>query len=275
MRGIALLIIVLVVLLALLVVRARTGGGAKLGGGLLPAIFGGAGARKKADTSRISSPRARARAEKGDVIVDTLNLTHHLIESGALKDDEAVARVLKKAKSKNGDAAPSHLISRCTITAAIRHSAPLLKEYFPGMIIYVIKDRESLPNTPRTRAFYATLAREQKVHIHVVERPDPDMYGASKRASWHVSGNTDPSHQQKGRDDFYIGLMAWKMQCGALTEDRMHDFDALKTEVAPFVVYEIKPWSDNPPVRNHVNPSAAEYKRVRAPTRLGFYYYDL
>jgi hypothetical protein len=252
MEGAILLVVLLAVLLALLI--AARGGAARSAAAL---ITGGAVSPRSRAAEHIRSPRARARAARSDVVVDTLNLTHHLMCDGALGED--------------GEGS----ISQCAITAAIRHSAPLLKEYFPGRVLFVIKDRDSLPNTPRTRALYAALARDAKVHIHIVERPDPSMYGTANRASWHATGHTDPSHQQKGRDDFYVGLMAWKMNCGALTEDRMRDFNELKLEVAPFVVHEISPWSVQPPVRNHVNPGAREYARIRAPTRLNFRDYGL
>ena len=259
----AVLLLVLVALLALLCA------GAPRGAPVFGAIVGGAAARKRADMSHIRSPGARSRAEKADVVVDTLNLTHRLIDAGALDADADAAREIRAGRR----------ISKCTIFAAIRHSAPLLREYFPSRIIYVVKDRDGHLSTPCTRPFYVRLAREERVHIHMVERP-ADEAGAPAaidraRESWHTSGEAGTTHQQKGRDDFYIGLLAWKLRCGALTDDRMRDFDKLKTEVRPFIVHEITPWTDQSPLKNYVNPGAREYQRVRAPTRLRYADYGL
>lgn len=264
--GIALLVVLLVVVLALLVAWRNCRHAWRPAD--LRRALGGAVA-KKADMSHIRSPGARARAEKADVVVDTLNLTYRLAENGTLSADADAVRDIRAGRR----------ISKCTISAAIRHSAPVLREFFPSRVVFVIKDRDTHLSTPHTRPFYARLAREEKVHIHLVERPTGEngTAGAIDRApaSWHPSGDTDSSHQQKGRDDFYVGLLAWKMRCGALTDDRMRDFDKLKTEVRPFVVHEISPWTDGRPAKNYVNPGAREYQRVRAPTRLRYADYGL
>lgn len=199
-------------------------------------IFGGSAAAAAA---------ARARAAKGDVVVDTLNLTHHLMK-------------------------PGERISQCAIVDAIRHSTPILREHFPGMIVYVIKDRDSERNDARAYAIYQDLARDQRVHIHIVERPA----SGDHRASWQPSGSDHRTHQALGRDDLYVGLLAWRLRCGALTADRMSDFGRLKTEVAPFVVRAVTPWGTRYET-NYVNPGAREYARVRAPTRLDYADYDL
>lgn len=230
----------------------------------------GGGTRTDA-AARFSSPRARARADKEDVVVDTLNLTHHLLESGALQEyDEQVKEECSGSKT----------LTKCAIVAAIRYSTEVLREHFPGRITYVIKDRESLPNDPSTRALYRQVARETKAHIHIVERSKSDrdseqgVAGSTRKASWQPTGEDvkkgeSGPHQRLGRDDFYLGLLAWKLRCGALTEDRMRDFDKLKIEVAPFTVHEISPWSETA-TKNYVNPSAQEYRQVRAPPRLRY-----
>ena len=241
------LLVVLLIVLGMIVASARRRAVHITGGADGPKLRG--------------SPGARARAARDDVVIDTLNLTHHLLDLGILQEaDAGVARAFGYKSPGAG-----RRITKCTIIAAIRYSAPVLRERFPGRIIYVIKDRDTIANTPNTRTFYQRAAREANVHIHMVEKPKD----AAARLSWQPAGETSTTHQRAGRDDFYLGLLAWKLRCGALTEDRMRDFEKLKTEVDSFVVYEMTPWGERP-VKNFVNPGARDYARVFAPTRLRF-----
>lgn len=235
----------------------------------LGVMAGRAGARPARGLLRLGgaarSPGARARAERQDVVVDTLNLTHHLLQQGTLqKDDEGVGATPRRAGAR---VAP---LTRCDILAAIRYATPVLRQHFSGRIIYVVKDRDSLPNSAASRALYLRTARETGAHVHIVERPSE----ARPRASWQPAGAVGATHQRAGRDDFYLGLLAWKLRCGALTEDRMRDFERLKSEVDPFVVLELAPWAERP-AKNYVNPGARDYARVGPPTRLAFADYGL
>lgn len=212
-------------LLVLLVVLAAVAGlllwRARAGPGRLAAALGGAAPEK--------SPH---------LVVDLLNLTHHLRASGALP----------------GGRSP---LDTCDVLAAVEHSTPLLRPRFAGQLMYVAKDRESALNSPRVRALYQAAARRHGVHIHVVERYADE--GEQPRRS----------HSALGRDDFYMGLLAWKHRCGVLTADRMRDFQALKSEVRPFQVYEYAYWREQP-AKNQVKPAARDYDRVARPSRLDY-----
>ena len=240
-----------------------------------------------------ASPRVRKAMESENVIVDTLNLTHWLLDKTD-QDPAARAEVFpslaqcaprkragQKKKAKGTTARglrPSDRprITQCTITEAIEYSAPQLKAQFSGDVIYVIKDRDRTSHDDRTRVLYAMLARRCQVSIHLTER---DARDSELRASWQASGNDARSHQTSGRDDFYIGMLAWKLRCAVLTEDRMRDFQELKTEVDPFRVFAIDHWKlrEEPGVgiterlrSELVNPSALEFRQTRSPIRIGF-----
>jgi len=209
------------------------------------------------------TPRKKKANGSGNVVVDTLNLTHWLVGRALAGERQGEARGRKKQ------------VSQCDVVDAIERTAPLLKRRFPGEVIYVVKDRDSVPNDERTRVVYATVARRCGVSVHLTERT------GDARAAWQPGGSGTRTHQVGGRDDFYMGLLAWKYRCGVLTEDRMRDFQELKREVDPFRVHTIDHWKLPPYSASsvgiverlrpeHYNPGARDFAAVRSPVRIGF-----
>lgn len=247
--AIFLLVVILVVVLALLAARPLR-------------LFG----RKPCGRVRVGG-RESARSKKAkaspNVVVDTLNLTHHLLSAGF---DPALGSIPTAASARKQAEKP---LTLCAIVAAIDYSAPILRQDFSGRIIYVVKDRET-PKTSAQRdlapALYRAAARRNRVSVHLVEKEARPSTGLS---AWRATGETEPTHQRLGRDDFYMGLLAWKLQCGVLTEDRMRDFQKLKTEVQPFRVEQFDHWTLCS-TKTQVTPGARDYERILAPIRLSF-----
>ena len=166
------------------------------------------------------------------IVVDTLNLTYWL-----------------------GSTSKSPMqISTAAIVNTIAQTADIVKKMFPGRIMYVLKDRESVLNDPDTRKAYADAAREHSVYIYAVERYE-EPPRATRRAG---------THSERGRDDFYAAVLAKRYRCSVLSEDKFRDFDQFRTDVTPFHVYEYNYWRDLPD-RDYVDPSAPAFKKLRKP----------
>lgn len=187
---------------------------------------------------RRTRSRARERAlESENVVVDTLNLVHWL------------GRDSRKA------------VRTCDIVSAIDETAPILRRRFPGRVIFVTKTRETPaegPEAAQIRALYQAASRRNKVYVNVVERlPDSD----AKKSQ---------NHAALGRDDFYLIMLAWKLNCPVLSRDRFRDLRDMKTgHLDKFHVYSYSPFK-NFPDRDFVNPAAAEFARMRRPLTIDY-----
>ena len=229
----ALLVLVIVCLiLAALCLRASPPGAsgalAGVAAGLRPSVSAGGALRT---SSRSQSPRRTLDpAKSAHVVVDTLNLVHWLFQEEA----------------KN--------LTLALITRAIDATAPTLKLQHPGVIVYVIKDRESKFNDDAARAEYKRAADRNRVHIALTERyPDPPA-------------GTKPSaeHSAQGRDDFYMSVLARRFRCAVLTADRLKDFDRFRATIPPFHVYEYFFWRDLPH-RVYIRPDSPAFAQLRKP----------
>lgn len=202
-----------------------------------------------------ATPAASAASAASDLVIDTLNLTHHLLAAGRLRPAAGSA-------SKNQ-------VTWELIAQAIAAAAPVLHPQYSGRLYFVLKDpdggRPGGRAAPKDKspacehgAAFARLAAELGVHIHVAERArDP-------AAEWQRLGTSEPTHQKVGRDDFYMGYLAWKRGAPVLSEDRMRDFQLLKTEVRPFRVRAFDRDASGGNV-DHIFPGAPEYRRIRKP----------
>lgn len=166
------------------------------------------------------------------VVVDTLNLTHHL----AVKQ-------------------PKHLTTE-QIVGTIDTTAAKLRAEFPGRVMYVVKDRENALNDTTQRLAYHEAAVRNSVFIYVVERyevpPNTSTKGKSK------------AHSARGRDDMYMAILARKHRCKVLTGDKFRDFDEWRKEVEPFHVDEYTYWRDLPE-RDYVKPLSPAYRALKRP----------
>jgi hypothetical protein len=168
------------------------------------------------------------------IVVDTLNLTHWLNRGTR---DLTVASIID----------------------AIDTTAPDLKLRHADRVMYVVKDRESTFNDQEARDLYATAAKRNGVYVYVVERYQDPPSGAV----------ASTEHSARGRDDFFITMLAHKWRCAVLTEDRMRDFDQFRANIPPFHVYEYTYWRDLPS-REFVKPASTGYARLKKARRVGY-----
>ena len=192
-----------------------------------------AGAERK---GRPPTRKERALQSK-NLVVDTLNLTHWLKRRTSLKT-----------------------VDLCDIIAAIDETAPVLRKRYTGRVIFVTKDRETRVEKEalvRARKLYQATARRNGVYINIVERLPGDA-------------KSSKSHAAFGRDDFYLIMLAWKLNCPVLSRDRFRDLCDMKTgHLDKFHVYAYSPVKDLPD-RDYVNPAAAEFSLMRRPALIDY-----
>lgn len=245
-RSAALLLLVLLLLAVLLaLVAGRAARAAPLAAPLAAAL---AASRPPGGVEGGRPPAAGRRpgrlpdpAASKHIVVDTLNLTHWLRSRQA------------------GPAAPpgppaAAAIGRAEIISAVDRTAPALKLRHPGQVIYVLKDRETQFNEQAAHDEFQAAAVRNGVYISVAERyADPPAGAAPSQA-----------HSSRGRDDFYMGLLAHRYRCAVLTGDRLRDFADFRATIPPFHVMEYAFWR-RLPHRDFVRPDAAAFARVRKP----------
>jgi hypothetical protein len=170
------------------------------------------------------------------IVIDTLNLTHWL-HSKAPLSPEAIA-------------------------STIDETAPILLSRYKGRVMYVLKDRESQFNDEKARKVYQDAAKRNGVYVYIAERyPDPPK---------GVKISTE--HSARGRDDFYISLLANRWRCPVLTEDRMRDFSSFRGTIQPFHVYEFAFWRDLPN-REFIRPESAAWRQLKKPRMIRYNLY--
>jgi hypothetical protein len=188
------------------------------------------------------TPRRKAALQSKNLVVDTLNLAHWLRRRAPLKK-----------------------VDLCDILSAIDESAPIIRKKYTGRIIYVTKDRES-PETSvekaRSRALYQSAARRNGVYVDVVERLPTDIARSS-------SSRRKP-HSGLGRDDFYLIVKSWKLNCPVLSRDRFRDLSEMKGgHLEKFRVYSYSPFTSLPS-HDYVNPTAVEFAHMGRPVTVDY-----
>lgn len=184
--------------------------------------------------------RARPRADLAPhLVVDTLNLTHWLT-------------------ARKGRPPP---LTPAAIVATIDATAATLRARHPGRVMYVVKDRETALNSAETQALYRAAAERNGVYVYAVEQyADPPAAGRERERARRAGAE----HSSRGRDDFYMALLARRWRCAVLTEDRFRDFARFRATVPPFHVREFAYWRAAP-ARDFVDPAAAAHARVPPP----------
>ena len=186
----------------------------------------------------LGAPRRGLDHTKSDhIVVDTLNLTHWLHEKSRGRKPFALTPAL--------------------IADTIDRTAPALLKRHPGRVMYVLKDRESQFNDEATREVYRQAADRNKVHVLIVERYADPPKGVAVSAD----------HSARGRDDFFIAMLAHRWRCAVLTEDRLRDFDQFRATIQPFHVYEFAFWRTH---REFVRPESLAYARMKKPRMLRY-----
>ena len=192
-----------------------------------------------ARTHQMTTVGGRGALESENVVVDALNLTHWL-----QKD-------------------PSARIGTRDILAAIRKTAPVLRQRFPGRVVYVTKNRETPVEKKKAAAIreqYQEIAKRYNIYVSLVERtPSRDL-----------SPSVPHHHAALGRDDFYMIYLARKYGCSVLTRDRFRDLASMKMgHLDRFHVYTYLPFRGWPE-RDYVNPSAPELRRLKRPATIDY-----
>lgn len=181
--------------------------------------------------SAISGGAARPPAPSPHVVVDGLNVTHWLV----------------------GDLSRGHT---CVVDM-IDRTAPVLRERYPGRVMYVLKDRTSVRYEEDAHAAFQAAAVRNSVYVCVAER-----YEVPPRPAPNQLGRP-PAHGNLGRDDYYMAMLAERWRCSVITNDKLRDFASLRHDVPPFHVVEYAYWRKRPE-REYVRPGA-ERRPLRMP----------
>ena len=192
------------------------------------AHFGGSVTRFGGSAAAARPRRGPDYTKSAHIVVDTLNLTHWL-NPGAAMSPKLIAETVDR-------------------------TAPELVRRHSGRVMYVLKDRESQFNDEAAREVYRQAADRNKVYVYVAEKYVDPPKGVSH----------SDEHSARGRDDFFVSLLAHRWRCAVLTEDRLRDFDQFRKTIQPFHVYEFAFWR-TAPLREFVRPEASAYVRMKKP----------
>lgn len=239
LNAVALVLIFVCLLLAAWLLSPGGGGASRSlkesasGGGLVGVIAGALATPSRRRAA--SGPKRPDPAQSPHLVIDTLNLVHW-VHGEALRAGRAT-------------------LTPALIAETVDSTAPTLKARHPGRLVYVLKDRESQLNDEAARAAYKAAAGRSKVWVAVVER-----YAEPPSTGLPATGE----HSERGRDDFYMSVLASRLRCAVLTADRLRDFARFRATVRPFHVYEYTYWRDQP-LREYVRPESPAYAKLRKP----------
>lgn len=229
MNPFLLAVVVVVLVICLLLAAASLAGGPR---GLAQRLGGAARAPAARAPRRGPDPALSAH-----VVVDTLNFTHWHLEREARERGSEPAALTPEA-----------------IVAAIDAAAPVLKKRHPGRVMFVLKDRESQFNDAAVREKYRLAAERNGVYVSIAERYLDPPTGVKPSAE----------HSVRGRDDFYMSLLAFRYRCAVVTVDKLRDFSRFRATIPPFYVLEYTFWRDRPE-REYIRPDSPAYARMRKP----------
>lgn len=217
--------------------------------GLATASLGLAAGRRGLPARGGAARPRRDPAASPHLVVDTLNLVHWLRAQAPAPSGAAPAP------------APAPVLGLREILSAVDSTAAPLKAAHPGRVMYVLKDRETCPVDALTRAALKAAAARNGVYIILTEKyPDqeaPRGVAPSK------------AHSARGRDDFYLALLAERWGCAVATEDRLKDFEQFRKTLQPFLVSEWAYWREGVH-RDSVRPESRAYSRLRRPRAVRF-----
>lgn len=155
----------------------------------------------------------------GDIVIDTLNVIMYIC---------------------------NNKLSIQKICAGIEYISKKLKKFFHGRLMFVIKDREHIFNTPEVREEYKKLAKLLKIYIYIAEKYETNA------PSW--KGPNSYTHSIKGRDDLATIILAKKFNCPILTNDNFSDSVEFRSTVAPFKLLEYNWFSAKLPIIETFKP---------------------
>jgi hypothetical protein len=155
----------------------------------------------------------------GDIVIDTLNAIMYIY---------------------------NNKLSIQRICAGIEYISKKLKRFFHGRLMFVIKDRDNVFNTPEVREAYKKLAQLLKIYIYIAEKYETNA------PSW--KGPNSYTHSIKGRDDLATIILAKKFNCPILTNDNFSDSAEFRSTVAPFKLLEYNWFSAKLPIIETYKP---------------------
>ena len=134
------------------------------------------------------------------------------------------------------------------IVKTIKYATPILKQYFPGRIMYVLKNKKQTHST----LIYKQLASELKIYIYIVENYEQDS------PTWKLEKKYDTQiHSLHARDDLFAILLAKQYKCPILTNDKFSDISEFRDTVAPFkvLIYDYFTADYRQPTKESVKPA--------------------
>jgi len=194
-----------------------------------------------------------SRLSNDHIVIDTLNLLHLVFESDKL------GKVV---------------VNEDIIYRTIEISAPVITKKYSGRVMYVIKGKDKIQtdeNTDQTETDADSekkynrlqeLCNKYKIYIYYIEQYKDPPKGHKMSAA----------HASKGRDDFYLMMLANRYKCKILSEDRYRDFGQFNDTIPPFYVYEFTFWALEKK-KDFVNPAQITKRgsmRIRKAPRVSY-----
>lgn len=178
-------------------------------------------------STRIFGGDSQPKPKKEHLVVDTLNFTHWMYGT----------------------------VSIDTVIKVIDMSAPILRSRYMGEIFYVVKDKETCMLSEENEKKFKDAATRNLVHICIAEKyVDPPAH------------TINHSHTTKGRDDFFMCVLANRYKCAVLTTDSLKDIDKFRTDTPPFFVIEFTHYKSAPD-RHPIRP---DILKIWKPRRISF-----
>lgn len=187
------------------------------------------------------------------VIVLALAISHGVggVEGGAAPRRPASPHLVVDTLNLLHALRPGAPVSQEAICALIDEVSPALVARHPGQVMFVLKDRESrhLEEGKELAPLQAAAARN-RVYVCIARR-----YQAPPSDDIGPAATEEDAHADRGRDDYYMCLLAHRLRCAVLTNDRLRDFARLRARVRPFYVTELAYWRDRP-ASEYIRPTA-------------------
>ena len=173
----------------------------------------------------------------GDIVIDTLNIIYFIYNYNHntinITDDN--------------------------ICIGIEYITKKIKKYFPGRIMFIIKDKNTLLNNSKIRDKYKELSKKLKIYIYIAEKYDSQNAPSWKKPTWIIKSNAN-IHSLESRDDLAVILLSKKYKCPILSNDNYTDNYEYRATVAPFKLLEYNWFSLKVPIVRQYKPE--NYKTI-------------
>jgi hypothetical protein len=168
----------------------------------------------------------------GDIVVDTLNIIYFIYNYHNYS-----------------------VITNDTICIGIEYITKKLKKYFPGRIMFIIKDKNTLLNNSKIRDKYKELSKKLKIYIYIAEKYNSHNAPSWKKPTWvKSSGESADIHSTESRDDLAAILLSKKYKCPILSNDNYSDNYEYRATIPPFKLLEYNWYSSIIPLVESYKP---------------------